>query len=75
VIRRRDGVPVRIVSASCTEHRVRVEIRRPEPHVPEAHLQVVVPVLPAPRAVEATLEIITDAPGGRIHVPIRVRGR
>jgi hypothetical protein len=75
VVSRRDGEPVRILSARCDEHRVRVSLTPAQPHVPEARVQVVVPVLPHPRELTGTVELVTDVAGGIVRVPIRVRAR
>jgi len=72
-LRRRDGQPVRVLSATCTEHRVTVEVLPEQVHVPEARVRVIVPVLPHPRQVVGAVEVTTDVAGGTVRVPVRVR--
>ena len=71
-VQRRDGLPLAILGAECTSHRVEVTVVGGEGAM--RTVRVLVPVLPLPAEINATLNIRTDAAGSEsVAVPIRVR--
>ena len=74
-LQRRDGHAVRVTGARSSEHRIRLDVLPPQPHVPEARIRAVVPVLPHPRETTATIEILTDAAERPLRIPVRVAAR
>ena len=71
-LHRRDGLPLEILGASCTAHRVELTVHAGEG--PVRTLRVVVPVLPLPGEILGTITVRTNVDGiGPLEIPVHVR--
>lgn len=76
VVGRRDERPIRVTRATSGDPtRIRLTIRPPQPHVPEARVHAVIITPPHPRRLQDEIVLHADAMDEPLRIPVDVRAR